>query len=43
MATIGFVPDWQAGPQIDPIVQKSLTVTPEARAALNAYVKAGNK
>ncbi len=43
MNTIGFVPDWEAGPQIDPIVQKALTVTPEARAALNAYVKAGSR
>ena len=43
MTTIGFVPEWQAGPQIDPIVQKSLTVSPEARKALNDYVKAGSK
>ena len=31
MSTIGFVPEWQAGPQIDTIVQKALSVPPEAR------------
>jgi tripartite-type tricarboxylate transporter receptor subunit TctC len=43
MATIGFVPEWQAGPQIDTIVQKALSVPPEARTFLNDYIKAANR
>jgi tripartite-type tricarboxylate transporter receptor subunit TctC len=40
---IGFVPEWQVGPQIDKIVQAALTVAPEVRSFLTDYVKAANK
>ena len=43
MSTIGFVPEWQAGPQIGKIIQSALSVPPEARTFLNDYIKAANK
>ena len=32
MSTIGFVPEWQAGPQINKIVQTALTVPPKRKS-----------
>lgn len=43
LRTIGFVPEWQAGPEIDRTVQKVLSVSPEVRAFLTAFIKAANK
>jgi tripartite-type tricarboxylate transporter receptor subunit TctC len=43
MSTIGFVPEWQAGPGVDKLVQAALSVSPEVRSFLAGYIKAANK
>jgi hypothetical protein len=37
--TIGFVPDWQAGPDTNRRVRQALSGQPEARAFLNDYIQ----
>jgi hypothetical protein len=43
MSTIGFVPDWQTGPDLAATVRRLLTVAPEVRSFLTDYMKAANK
>jgi len=43
MSSIGFVPEWQTGPDLDRTVRKLLNVPPEVRAFLADYIKAANK
>jgi tripartite-type tricarboxylate transporter receptor subunit TctC len=43
MSTIGFVPEWQAGPDVDKMVQSALSVSPDVRTFLADYMKAASK
>jgi tripartite-type tricarboxylate transporter receptor subunit TctC len=43
MSTIGFVPEWQVGPDVDRSVKTLLAMPPAVRAFINAYIKAANK
>jgi tripartite-type tricarboxylate transporter receptor subunit TctC len=43
MKTIGFVPEWQAGPEVAQTVQAALSVSPAVRSFLADYMKAANK
>jgi len=43
MRTIGFVPEWQAGPAVQRSVQSILSMPGDVRDFLNAYIKAANK
>jgi hypothetical protein len=43
MATIGFVPQWQAGPDVQQSVRSVLSMPAGVRNFLNAYIKAANK
>lgn len=43
MRTIGFVPQWQAGPDVQRSAQAVLAMPPEVRRFLNAYIKAAGK
>jgi tripartite-type tricarboxylate transporter receptor subunit TctC len=43
MHTIGFVPQWQAGPHMQRAVQSILSMPPDVRRFLNGYIKAANK
>ena len=43
LATIGFVPEWEAGNRLDQSVQAALSVSPEVRSFLADYMKAANK
>ena len=43
LRTIGFVPDWQAGPDVQQNVQSLLAMPADERSFLNAYIKAANK
>ena len=42
MSTIGFVPEWEAGPDVDTTVQATLSVPTQVRSFLNDYIKAAN-
>jgi tripartite-type tricarboxylate transporter receptor subunit TctC len=41
--TIGFVPEWQVGPDVNGAVRSVLTMRPEVRSFLIDYIKAANK
>jgi tripartite-type tricarboxylate transporter receptor subunit TctC len=43
MRTIGFAPDWQAGPGVQQNVRSILSMPAAVRNFLNAYIKAANK
>lgn len=43
LSTIGFVPEWEAGPAVDKTVQTALSVSPEVRSFLADYMKAAGK
>ena len=43
MRTIGFVPDWQAGPDAQQDVRSVLSMPADVRGFLNGYIKAANK
>ncbi len=43
MRTIGFVPEWQAGPDVQQSVQSVLAIPAGVRNFLNGYIKAANK
>jgi hypothetical protein len=43
MHTIGFVPEWQAGPDVQQNVQTILAIPASVRDSLNGYIKAANK
>jgi tripartite-type tricarboxylate transporter receptor subunit TctC len=43
MRTIGFVPEWEAGADVDETVQAALSVPPGVRSFLAGYMKAANK
>ena len=43
MRTIGFVPDWQAGPDVQQSVRSVLSMPANVRSFLNGYIKAANK
>jgi tripartite-type tricarboxylate transporter receptor subunit TctC len=43
MRTIGFVPEWQAGPDVQQNVQSVLSIPAGVRDFLNGYIKAANK
>jgi putative tricarboxylic transport membrane protein len=43
MNTIGFVPEWQVGPSVDPAVDSALSLPPKIRSFLTGYIKAANK
>jgi tripartite-type tricarboxylate transporter receptor subunit TctC len=43
MSTIGFVPEWQTGPDLDRTVQAALSMPPEVRSFLTDYIKAARK
>jgi tripartite-type tricarboxylate transporter receptor subunit TctC len=43
MNTIGFVPEWQVGPSVDPAVDSALSLPPKIRSFLTDYIKAANK
>jgi tripartite-type tricarboxylate transporter receptor subunit TctC len=41
--TIGFVPQWQVGPNVDDTVRSIVTLPANTRTFLNDYIKAANK
>jgi tripartite-type tricarboxylate transporter receptor subunit TctC len=43
MSTIGFVPEWQVGPDMNQTVRSVLSMRPEVRSFLIDYIKAANK
>jgi len=43
MRTIGFVPDWQASPDVQQDVRSVLSMPAGVRSFLNNYIKAANK
>jgi tripartite-type tricarboxylate transporter receptor subunit TctC len=43
MNTIGFVPEWQVGPDVNQTVRSVLSMRPEVRSFLIDYIKAANK
>jgi tripartite-type tricarboxylate transporter receptor subunit TctC len=43
MNTIGFVPEWQVGPDVNQTVRSVLSMRPEVRNFLIDYIKAANK
>jgi tripartite-type tricarboxylate transporter receptor subunit TctC len=43
MRTIGFVPEWVAGPDTNKEVRTAITISPEMRAFIADYVKRGVK
>lgn len=43
MRTIGFVPDWQAGPDVQQNVRSVLSMPADVRSFLVGYMKAANK
>ena len=43
MRTLGFVPEWQAGSDVDAAVQAAVALPPAARSFLVDYIKAANK
>ena len=43
MRAIGFVPEWQAGSDVDAAVQAAVALPPAARSFLVDYIKAANK
>ena len=43
LRTVGFVPEYSAGPETNAQVSNALTVSPEMRAAVTEYVKNGPK
>jgi len=43
MSTIGFVPEWQVGPDVNQTVRSVLSMRPEVRSFLIDYIKAANK
>jgi len=43
MRTIGFVPEWQDGPDVQQSVRAVLSMPADVRNFLNAYIKAANK
>jgi tripartite-type tricarboxylate transporter receptor subunit TctC len=43
MRTIGFVPEWQAGPDVQQNVQSILAIPIGVRDFLNSYIKSANK
>jgi tripartite-type tricarboxylate transporter receptor subunit TctC len=43
LSTIGYVPEWQTGPNVDDTVRKALSIPPEVRDFLVRYMKAAEK
>jgi tripartite-type tricarboxylate transporter receptor subunit TctC len=43
MQTLGFAPEWIAGPETNAQVRRSLSITPAMRAFIASYVKAAKK
>jgi len=43
ISTIGFVPEWQVGPDVERTVKTLLAMPSAVRSFLNAYIKAANK
>jgi tripartite-type tricarboxylate transporter receptor subunit TctC len=43
MSTIGFVPEWQVGPDVNQTVRSVLSMRPDVRSFLLDYIKAANK
>ena len=43
MSTIGFVPEWDVGPDVNQTVRSVLSLRPEVRSFLIDYIKAANK
>jgi hypothetical protein len=43
MKTVGFVPEYTAGPETNRQVRSSLTVKPEVRRFVLDYIKSANK
>jgi tripartite-type tricarboxylate transporter receptor subunit TctC len=43
MSTIGFVPEWQVGPDVNQAVRSILSLRPDVRSFLIDYIKAANK
>ena len=43
MNTIGFVPEWQVGPDVNQTVRSVLSMRPEVRSFLLDYIKAADK
>jgi hypothetical protein len=41
MRTIGFVPEWVAGPDTNKEVREAITIAPEMRAFIAEYVRRG--
>jgi tripartite-type tricarboxylate transporter receptor subunit TctC len=43
LKTIGFVPEWRAGPDAGDAARRAMSIRPEVRTFLNGYIKAANK
>jgi hypothetical protein len=43
LKTIGFVPEWKAGPDATDLARKAMSISPEVRAFLTSYIKSANK
>ena len=43
IGTIGFVPDWDAGPDVERTVQAAVSIAPEVRNFLADYMKAASR
>src|SRR5262249_28984631 len=43
MSTIGFVPEWQAAPDLNQAVRTVLAMPPDVRSFIADYIKAANK
>ena len=43
MQTLGFAPEWIAGPDTNAQVRRSLSITPAMRAFIASYVKGAKK
>ncbi len=41
--TLGFAPEWVAGPNTNAQVRRALSITPQMRAFIAGYVKNGKK
>jgi tripartite-type tricarboxylate transporter receptor subunit TctC len=43
MRTIGFVPEWQVGTDVDRAAREAMTIPPQVRSFIADYIKAANK
>jgi tripartite-type tricarboxylate transporter receptor subunit TctC len=43
LKSIGFVPEWQSGPETNPRVRAALAVRPQTRAFIADYIRTANK